>query len=297
MRPIRMASMEPYLDVLPAGLILIAFLGVPVIQSFVYALYDWDGLGPLTFIGLGNIRKLIGDPVFWHSLKNTVIWVLLSGVILSIGGLVLALLVEYGVSGKSLSGIARTILFIPMMMSLVAIGLLWALIYNPLLGLLTNLLEAIGLANKANPLDLLGNPKTALYFAFVPAIWQWSGFGMVVFSAALQGISKDLFDASAIDGASYARQLRHITLPLLYPAVVVVTTINVIGAFKAFDLIYVMTKGGPGEATLVSSIMIFREAFVVHHFGYASTIAVVLFVITVIITALLIKYRNAVQLQ
>jgi ABC-type sugar transport system permease subunit len=291
----RIAKVEPYVYVLPAGLIFLAFIAYPVVQSFRYALYDWDGLGAPVFIGIANFRKLALDPVFWQSLKNSAIWVVLSGVLLSIGGLFLAFLVEYGVSARFLSGLSRTVLFIPMMMSLVTIGLLWSLIYNPTLGLLTNILSAVGLANKANPLDLLGNPRFALFFAFVPAIWQWSGFGLVVFSAALQGIPRDLFDASAIDGASYAKQLWYITLPLLYPAVVVVTTINVIGGFKAFDLIYVMTAGGPGEATLVSSILIFREAFVVHRFGYASAVAVVLFVITVIITALLLRYRSAVQ--
>jgi raffinose/stachyose/melibiose transport system permease protein len=291
----RLVKAEPYLYVLPAGLLLLVFVGYPVVQSFLVALYDWDGLGRPVFTGFANLRKLFLDPVFWKSLKNTAIWVVMSGVILSIGGLFLAFLVEYGASARLLSGISRTVLFIPMMMSLVSIGLLWALIFNPMLGLLTNLLAAVGLASKANPLNLLGNPKVALYFAFIPAIWQWSGFGMVVFSAALQGIPQELYDASSIDGATYARQMRHITLPLLYPAVVIVTTVNVIGAFKAFDLIYVMTAGGPGDATLVSSILIFREAFVVHHFGYASAIAVVLFVITVIITALMLRYRNAVQ--
>jgi ABC-type sugar transport system permease subunit len=288
--------MEPYLYVLPAGLILLVFLAYPVARSFLYALYSWDGLDIAEWRGLANFPRLFNDPVFWGSLKNTVIWVLLSGTVLSVGELFLAFLVEYGARARAISGVSRTILFMPMMMSLVLVGLLWALIFNPMLGLLTNLLAAVGLANKGSPLNLLGgDPRTALFYAFVPAIWQWSGFGMVVFSAALQGIPQELFDASAIDGASYARQLRHVTLPLLYPAVVVVTTINVIGAFKAFDLIYVMTAGGPGDATLVSSIFIFREAFVVHHFGYASSAAVVLFVITVVITALLMRYRRAVQ--
>jgi ABC-type sugar transport system permease subunit len=291
----KMRNVEPYLYVLPAAILLIVFLFFPVVQSFRYALFDWDGLGKPVYLGLANFKKLFADPVFWQSLKNTVIWVLMSGVILSIGGLFLAFLVEYGASIRFLAGISRTVLFMPMMMSLVSIGLLWALIFNPMLGLLTNLLSAVGLADKGNPLNLLGDPKSALYFAFLPAIWQWSGFGMVVFSAALQGIPRELFDASAIDGATYARQLRYITFPLLYPAVVVVTTVNMIGAFKAFDLIYVMTKGGPGEATLVSSIFIFREAFVIHHFGYASSSSVVLFVITVIITVFMLRYRSWVQ--
>ncbi len=177
------------------------------------------GLGVLAWAGIGNFRRLFADPVFWHSLKNTLIWVVMSGTVLSVSGLLLAFLVEYGTKAKWLSSISRTVLFMPMMMSLVSVGLLWTLIYNPMLGLLSNLLSALHLADKANPLDFLGTPKAALYFAFVPAIWQWSGFGMVVFSAALQGIPQELFDASAIDGASTARQLRHITLPLLYPAI------------------------------------------------------------------------------
>jgi ABC-type sugar transport system permease subunit len=292
---VKIQKVEPYLYVLPAALITACFLVYPVVRSFLIALYDWDGLGIAAWVGLGNFRRLIADPVFWHSLKNTLIWVLMSGTILSVTGLFLAFLVEYGTAAKRLSALSRTVLFMPMMMSLVSVGLLWSLIFNPMLGLLTNLLAGLKLADKANPLNLLGGPRTALYSAFIPAVWQWSGFGMVVFSAALQGIPQELFDASAIDGATTAGQVRHITLPLLFPAVIVVTTINVIGAFKAFDLIYVMTAGGPGEATLVSSIFIFREAFVVHRFGYASSVAVVLFAITVVFTVFLLRYRSSVQ--
>lgn len=291
----RIQKAEPYLYVLPAGAIMSAFLVYPVVRSFLIAFTSWDGLGPSTWAGLANFRRLLADPVFWHSLKNTLIWVVMSGGILSVTGLLLAILVEYGTTVRKLSAAARTILFMPMMMSLVSVGLLWTLIFNPMLGLLTNLFAAVRLVEASNPVNLLGTPETALYAAFIPAVWQWSGFGMVVFSAALQGIPQEILDASAIDGASTGRQLRHITLPLLYPSVVVVTTINIIGAFKAFDLIYVMTAGGPGEATLVSSIFIFREAFVVHRFGYASSAAVVLFALTVVITVFLLRYRRAVQ--
>ncbi len=286
---------EPYLYLIPAGAILGLFIIYPVIRSFSYSFLEWDGLAESTFIGLQNFKELIIDDVFWHSLKNTGIWVALSSITLPLGGLFLALLIEYGTRSRFLAGLTRTVLFMPMMMSLVSIGLLWSLIYNPMLGLLTTMLQTIGLGDPINPLDLLGNPRTALYFTFIPAFWQWTGFSMVVFSAAIQGIPGELYQAAAIDGASRIKQIRFITIPLLYPTLVIIMTINVIGAFKAFDLIYVMTLGGPEQATLVTAIYIFNEAFIVHHFGYASTIAVMLFLITIVCSMLLLRYRRSIE--
>ena len=273
----RKRNYTPYLFILPALAMLVVFLYYPVVSALGISLNEWSGLGQKKFIGMDNYIRLAGDRMFWHSLRLTFLLVLLSTVILPVGGLVLAMLIEYTTSTKFMAGLSRTILFMPMMMSLVAVGLLWSLIYNPTLGLLNAFLVKLNLVNPMEPLNLLGKANTALFAAFVPAVWQWSGFGMVITSAALMNIPTELIEAAAVDGASGSKQFFRIILPLLLPTLFTCATFHMIGAFKAFDLIYTMTAGGPGDATLLSALYIFRQAFVDHRFGYATAVAAVLF--------------------
>jgi ABC-type sugar transport system permease subunit len=278
------SQIAPYLFVFPAIAMLLVFQFYPIFGALRISLLDWSGMGKGTFVGLQNYRSIFHDQLFWHSISLTFIWVILSTTLLSLGSLILAVLVEYSSRTKWMAGFTRTIFFMPMMMSLVSVGLLWSLIYNPTVGLLNAFLSKIGAIDPMNPLNILGNRKTALYGAFVPAIWQWSGFGMVVLSAAMTNISQEMLEAAAVDGAGRARQFFSIVLPLLIPTIFTISVINMIGAFKAFDLVYVMTAGGPGDATLVTSLYLFRTAFVLHKFGYASAIAAVLFFLVLIFT-------------
>jgi ABC-type sugar transport system permease subunit len=216
-------------------------------------------------------------------------------VILPLGGLILAMLVEYTTNARIMAGLSRTILFMPMMMSLVAVGLLWSLIFNPTLGLLNALLVKINLVNPMEPLNLLGKANTAIFAAFFPAVWQWSGFGMVIISAALMNIPQELLEAAAVDGASRPKQFFRIILPLLMPTIFTCATLHLIGGFKAFDLIYTMTAGGPGGATMVSALYIFRQAFVDNKFGYSTAIAVVIFIMIFIFTYVFNKLNEKVR--
>jgi ABC-type sugar transport system permease subunit len=285
----------PYLFILPALAMLVVFLYFPVADALGISLNEWSGFGAKKFTGINNYIQLLKDKTFWHSLRMTFLLVLLSTVILPIGGLILAMLIDYGTSARSMAAVSRTILFMPMMMSLVAVGLLWSLIYNPTLGLLNALLAKLHLIDPMEPLNFLGTAKTALFAAFVPAIWQWSGFGMVITSAALMNIPAELIEAAAADGASRSKQFFHIILPLLLPTLFTCATLHMIGAFKAFDLIYTMTAGGPGDATLLSSLYIFRKAFVDHRFGYATAMAAVLFLLIFIFTYVFTKLNDKVR--
>jgi len=279
-----------YVYLVPAAVLVLIFMVAPVVQSGYFSLLDWDGLAPSKFVGLANYRNLLTDENFWNSLKITLIWVALSGGLLPAGALVLALLVEFGVRSGRLRAIARTVLFIPMTISLVAVGLLFSLFYNPVQGVINNVLQDFGIFSA---LDLLGDSHTTILAIFGVALWQWSGFGMVILCAALQGVPSELIDAARIDGATTSQIIRYVILPLLIPTYMVITTVNVIGGFKAFDLIYVMTAGGPANASETTSIFLYKEAFVLHRFGYASAIAVVLFVVVCVSAFVLMRRRVA----
>jgi len=279
-RKIGSSGISPYLYLAPALLFMIGIILYPMVSSVVISFRKWNGLGPMTPVGWENYRRLLfADPDFRGSIVATFIWVLMSVTLLTVTSMILALVVEFGVVRKRMVAVARTVLFMPMTMSLVSVGVLWSLILNPLLGLLTKVLAILGLISQSNPPDLLGTQSTALLAVFFPVIWQWSGFGMVVFSSAIQGIPEEIIEAAKIDGCGHWKQIRHIALPLLLPAVAILTTVNCIGGFKAFDILYVMTAGGPANASMVATIYMFRQAFVSTSFGYSAAISVIMFIV------------------
>jgi len=292
MRVKKPIDIKPYLFLVPSFVMIIAFLYYPLSVSIGYSFTDWTGLGPLEFAGVENYIALFHSEHFWLSVRLTFVWVIMSVVILPMTGLFLGVIVEYIAKTKLVAGITRTILFMPMMMSMVSVGLLWTLIYNPLLGLLNNGLSMIGLMDMGNPMNWLGNVDLAIYFAFVPAIWQWSGFGMVLICAAMMNIPSDVLEAAEVDGASKFKQFRSVVFPLLLPTLMVAATLNMIGGFRAFDLIRVMTAGGPGNATRVTSIFIFNTAFVENRLGLASAASMILFVLIVFFSIIFIKIMN-----
>jgi ABC-type sugar transport system permease subunit len=285
-------KLSPYLFVLPELFLLIVFMIYPLISSGYLSMTNWSGLGAKQYIGIGNYRQLFLDPLFWNSIRLQFIWAVISLVFLAVSALFLALTVEMFVPRKHLISAFRTILFMPMMMSLVSVGLLWTMIYHPIIGVVNGLLNKLNLLKPGQVLTLLANPKTTLFAVFVPVIWQWSGFGMVIFSAAMQGIPQDIIEASVIDGCSKFGRIRHIILPLLAPVIVTVNTINFIGGLKCFDIIYVMTDGGPGNATLVTSIYIFKKAFINNEFGYSAAASLVLFLFTTVFGLVFLKINR-----
>ena len=277
-----------YLYLLPAVILMGVFIIYSMILNVQISMTDWSGLSEKHFIAFANYVKLFRDKAFWDSLGVQLIWMLLSTVFHALGGLILSIIVEYFIHRK-LQAVFRTLFFMPMMMSLVAVGILWTLIYNPLIGVINEILQVLGILSGNQTLDLLGDRSTALLAAFIPALWQWSSFGMVVFSAALQGMSRELLEAASLDGCSKWQQIRYIILPLLRPTIITVCTINLIGGMKCFDLLYTMTKGGPGTATQSTTIYIYKEMFTNSHYGYSAAMSMILFIVTVFVSLLFLR--------
>lgn len=273
-----------YLYLLPMAVLMAVFIIYPLVNLFATSFTKWDGLTAKEFIGLKNYIDAFNSDKFWYSVKLTFIWVILSILILQPVGVILAVIVENLVKNRRIAGIMRTIYFLPMLMSMVAIGLLWQLIYNPTSGMLTSILDKLDLIDVMNPPNLLGRKSTVLLAAFVPTIWQWGGFGMILTSAAMMNIPSELNEAAAIDGAGKVKQFFKITLPLLMPTIFMEMTINMIGAFKGFDMLYAMTGGGPANYTTLTSIFIYKLSFTENKFGYACAVSVILILTVIVFT-------------
>jgi len=270
---------QSYLFLLPAFAILILFLYYPVIKSIEYSFFSFKNFGPFEFVKLDNYKYAFQDKLFWDSIYLTFKWVILNAFLPTMVGLILALLLEYFTKSGWFTGTVRTILFMPMMMSLVAVGLLWSLIYDPNLGILNSLLHELGYKGK---FMAYGNLDTALYMAFIPVLWQSAGFSMVVFSAAMQSISKDMIEAAVVEGANKISQIRYITIPSILKTITMIVIINMISGFKAFDLLYVLTRGGPGNSTEITGVYAYKQAFFAFKFEYASTMMVCLLVCVIV---------------
>jgi raffinose/stachyose/melibiose transport system permease protein len=261
------------LFLLPALVIFLVFVVYPVIQSARYSLYNWNGIGPLTdFIGLQNYQTLVNDPVFWKALRNNVIvvvWSLVTQIPLAIG---LAILLTRSLAG---SAFFRTLYFAPLVLSDVIIAILWGWIYQPVFGIANALFEALGLPTQG----WLGDEKIALMCVLFVATWKFLGFYIVIYIAAIQGIPDELYEAAQIDGADGWRLHRHITLPMLSGTTQTNMVLITVGSLKFFDLVWILTTGGPSNATEVVATYMFKQAFQSNAWGYGSTLAFVLFLV------------------
>ncbi|WP_373232357.1 carbohydrate ABC transporter permease [Cohnella sp.] len=268
------------LFMLPAFFIFTLFIMIPMAGSFYFSLTDWDGLNPsFHFIGIKNYEKLIHDSEVWIALKNTVVFALLVTILQNILSLLLAILVD----GSSwIMRFLRVFYLVPALLSALAIGFIWSYLYNPVFGIINAGLESIGLGQWAQ--DWMGDPKWSMYSVVFTNIWQWTGLSIVIYLAGLQAISADLYEAGDIDGVSRWQKFTKITFPLIAPAFTVNILISIIGSMKVFDLIFVMTKGGPGTATESLSILLYKKAFNFNEMGYGTSIAIVMFVIILLIS-------------
>ncbi|MFF0343453.1 carbohydrate ABC transporter permease [Kribbella sp. NPDC004875] len=255
----------------------LGFLLAPVVIVLVVSLFDWKLLSTPEFIGLANYRKLFADSDVWHSLLVTLYYVLICVPGTTILSLLLAVLVDRKLRGMKYF---RALLVIPWMATPVALGLVWSWIFDPGRGALNQFLGLFGIDGPA----WLSSPFLAMPSVAAVHIWQFAGYNMLFFLAGLQNIPASLREASALDGASPVAHFFTITLPLLRPTMLFVLITNVIGSFQAFDTIFVMTEGGPGDSTEVATYLIYDEAFKKFDFGYASTISVLLFAVVLIAT-------------
>jgi ABC-type sugar transport system permease subunit len=257
---------------------MVVFLLIPMFTSLWWSLNDYTGLTAPKFVGLNNYLKLLtDDPIFIRGLINTTLFVLIG---MSIGptlGLLTALLLNQNVRFRSFF---RTAYYLPVMTSLVVVSTIWVMLYNQN-GLFNTILINLGL----DKIGWLSNPHIALVSLAIAAIWQGFGFETVVFLAALQSISRELYEAAMIDGAGNWAQFRFITLPSLRPVILFVYIIGIIGSYQLFDQVYVMTQGGPINSTQSVVYYLFTK-FQNHKLGYASAVAYILFAILVVFSYL-----------
>lgn len=270
----------------PAIIIFIIFFAVPIAAGFGLSFTDWNINRIFTpkFNGLKNFVYLFGDEYFKLALANTFKFAIITTISIIVIGLVLALILNGAVAGKSFF---RTLFYLPAVLSLIVVGIMFTSILKMDGGVLNQILNALGLSSLAS--DWLGNPKTALNSVIFVQVWKWGGFAMAIFLAGLQGISKDYYEAARIDGATKLQQFKNITFPLLAPAFTVVVTMNTIGGFKVFEQVYVMTGGGPGNATQVLGTYIYRE-FSKGTLGRSTAMGLILFIMISVIAVILNKF-------
>jgi raffinose/stachyose/melibiose transport system permease protein len=281
-RPTRLG---PYLWLLPALALFGVFRFYPLLFGLFLSVHKWDGMAPMVFVGLANFREaLFADPLFWQSLAHNAIYAVGTVIGKNVLALAIAILLNYELRGRVFF---RTTLFMPVVMSLVVVGILWTWIYNYQFGLLNNLLEMGGLGRWRA--EWLGSTKLSLYSLIFVDIWKFFGYHMVIYLAGLQAIPPVLYEAATIDGATAWHQFRHVTVPMLRAIIVINVTIALMGAFNVFDLVYVMTKGGPNNATSVVVLEAYQQAFEFYKLGYGAAISVILMVIVIALSVVQIR--------
>lgn len=271
-----------YLFVLPIALFFAVFVAFPFLRSFYLSLTEWSGFTSPRFIGLRNFQSLADDPVFWKALRTTLIYTAATTILQTTLPMLLAVFVNVGWRGGV---VFRTLLFIPVIVSFVVTALLWQLIYDPNFGTLNQVLRAVGLDALAHP--WLADPTTVVPAIMLVSLWQSLGFYMLIFLAGLQGIDPNLYEAARIDGAGARQEFLRITVPMLRTVTAVVVLLNLINGFNTFDVIYVMTGGGPNRASEVLGTYLYKLAFgtesgATPSFGYATAISMVVFALCVV---------------
>lgn len=276
------------LFVAPALLLYGIYLLYPVVVSIWYSLLDWNGIGTGRFVGLSNWQRLIHDDSVLSSLRNTLIILVASFAVEIPFGLGLALLVQrLGRLGVALS----SIYIMPLLMSSVAVGITWSFLYNPQYGPLYYLYNAFG---RQAP-GLLGSPTWAIWAVTAVVMWQFVPLYMLLFNAGLLAIPRELYEAAAIDGAGQWAQFRHLTVPLLRRTFITASVLILTGSLVYFDLVFVMTGGGPGNSSFTLAMYVYRAAFQDQDVGYGSTVAVLLFVISFVLSGLIVRFSRVLQ--
>ncbi len=273
--------------VLPALLLYAVFFLYPFFRTIYLSMTEWNGVVAPMFTGLENYRRLLGDSQMWHSLWNNVIWVVLGTAAPIAIGLFLSVVLWSGAKG---SLFFRTIYFLPVVVSPVIIGVIWNWIYNPLFGILNRGLRDIGLGSLTR--GWLGEPSTALYAVMVTAIWSYIGFCVVVLYSGLQKVDSQLVDAAKIDGANAWTRFRHVIIPQISSVLTMVLVYTVIGGFNVFDLIWIMTKGGPANASEVIATYTYGKAFQENEVGYGAALSMVMTVIALIAAIITLRLRG-----
>lgn len=282
----------PYWFIAPGLVIYLVMYIFPTVLSFIYGFTDWHiALDTVSFVGLENYRTMLHDPIAATALKNSFIVATLNTVLLNTIGLSLAV----AVNRKFRSGnYLKSIFFMPCIICPVVLGFMFTYILHPTNGMLNEFLQAIGLSSLA--MDWLGSYDLALYSIVAVNAWAGSGYTMVIYLAGLQGVPEELIEAARIDGANAVQTFTHIRFPLILPAFNINLLITMIVGFKLFDIVLVLTGGGPGTSTQVISTFI-RKSFAAGQLGYGSALNVVLFLLIAVIALPLLSYLRKKEVQ
>lgn len=271
--------------ILPALILFIVF--IPVSTAFIVgaSFTRWEILSPPVFKGLGNYQYLFtNDSIFWIGFKNNLIWIAGNIFLVLIPSFFLALILNAKIRGKNF---LRSVIFLPVCLSSTAVGLIWYFVYHYKIGILNYLIRLIGFSDFQHA--WLSSESTALYAVILTISWQWVGYYMVLYLSGLAMIPEEMNEAARIDGANSFQVLTSITIPFLKPVFKITFVLAVVNAFKGFDLMYIMTQGGPNRSTYLLGLHMFDTSFARNQYGYGSAIAVVIILLCVASTLIISK--------
>ena len=267
----RRFNMTPWLFLLPAMIMFALYVVYPIIQSISLSFYEWDGLGDKVWVGWNNYIELFDDDNFWTSLKNNIIW-LVFFMLAPVIGLAIALFLNQEVVGVRL---AKSLFFFPFVISQVVVGLVFAWFYDPGFGLMGHLMNFVGM----EPFSLLGEEKTVTYAIIVAGLWPQIAYCMILYLTGLNSLNPEQIEAARLDNAKGFKMLWYIILPQLRPATFIAIVVTIIGALRSFDLIAIMTDGGPYGSSSVLAYYMYEQSISSYRMGYGAAIATVLFMI------------------
>jgi raffinose/stachyose/melibiose transport system permease protein len=264
------------------------FMLYPFVVSIYYSLTSWDGVSAeKEWIGIENYSRLLHDERMWNALWHNALWAALGTLApIVIGFVVAVVLWEHG----RFVTLLRTLYFIPFILPTVVVSTVWGWIYHPLFGVLNSGLNTVGLGSLSRA--WLGDPHTALYAVLLAATWAAFGFVVVVLLAGLQRLDPTLIDAAVVDGAGWWQRVRFVILPGIAPVLTMVTTITLIGAFAVFDVVFIMTGGGPGYASDVLAIYTYKKAFTQNEVGYGAALSMVITVLSLVTALVFVRLRE-----
>jgi multiple sugar transport system permease protein len=279
----RKAEKLTYLFVLPAVVVFLLLTVYPLVYAIVTGFYKIDFIrAKTTFNGLQNYAEILTDDTFWVAVKNTLLFVLLAVVLETLLGTIFALFFN---SGFRFMKLYRTIVLMPMLLPPITVALTWKMMYDYNFGIFNFLLKTIGLS----PVEWLSSTKWALFSIILTDIWQWTPFVFLVMLASLQSIPLEIYESTQVEGANYLQSLRYITLPLLRPAFALVLLLRTIDTFRVFDKMYVLTGGGPGNATETITFYVYRYGFRYFHTGYAAAASIIMVLMVLVFSIPYIK--------
>lgn len=277
------------LFIAPAMMLFFVYVFYPIIYIIVNSFYSWDGVNERVFIGIQNyVQMFSGDSIFSISFRNSIYWIFLTIFPQMFLGFLLGFILNHSLRGRIFS---RAVLYMPAIISPVVVGIVWQRIYNPFGGLLSDIGYKTGLTFLAQP--YISSPELAIFSVIAVNVWQWTGFSMLMYLAGLQSIDEEIFESAVLEGTGKFQEIRYIVWPMLRATHLTLILLGVIGALQTFDLVYVLTNGGPNNASQMLSTYIFLKGFRLQSMGYGSALSVFTLFLALLLSILQIKLLGA----